>query len=197
MSHWLTRYLLTLPPPAARPHHAGLDQAAVLVPLVKRQDGWYLLLTRRAATLRHHGGQVSFPGGRRDSADASLIATALRETHEELGIAPALVSVQGKLPALPTVSRFWVQPVLACVSHTYHPTPNPGEVARVFEVPLSFLLNPAHYRQKVVIRQGKRHPIWFIPWQDELIWGATAAMIQQLACRLDAERWHSIKIEQV
>lgn len=189
----LTRYLLTLPAAPGAAHRADLDQAAVLLPLVLREDGWQLLLTRRARHLRHHAGQVSFPGGRRDPEDESLIATALRETEEELGIAPSRLTVLGHLPPLPTVSRFWVQPVVALLNADYVATPNPHEVERAFEVPLSFLLTPSHHEGWTLERHGQRHTIWFIPWQQELIWGATAAIIRQLAGQLAPQHFSNAK----
>ncbi|MFM5464298.1 CoA pyrophosphatase [Aeromonas simiae] len=186
----LTRFLLTLPPEAAALPRTGLDQAAVLLPLVERDSGLHLLLTRRSSQLRHHGGQVSLPGGRRDPGDESLIATALRETREELGIAARQLQILGCLPPRPTVSRFWVQPVIGLLDPNYVATPNPDEVARVFEVPLGCLLDPRHYHAWTFPREGRAHTVWFLPWQDELIWGATAAIIRQLAEQTTGWRQH-------
>lgn len=177
----LTRFLLQRPAPAHRLTVAGLKPAAVLLPLVERADGLQLLLTRRSPHLRHHAGQISFPGGRQDPDDRDLIHTALRETQEELGIAPAQIEIIGTLSPLNTVSQYEVLPVLGLVAADYQLTLSRDEVAQAFEVPLNHLLDPHHHIALTIPRADHRHTIYWIPWQDHFIWGATASMIRQLS----------------
>lgn len=176
----LTRFLLQRPAPAHRLMLAGLKPAAVLLPLVERPAGLQLLLTRRSTRLRHHPGQISFPGGRQDPEDESLIHTALRETHEELGIPAAQIRVIGSLTPLNTISLYDVLPVLAMVDADYRLTLSSDEVEQAFEVPLSHVLDPAHHIALTLPRAGRSHTIYWIPWQHSFIWGATASMIRQL-----------------
>lgn len=176
----LTRFLLQRPAPAHRLMLAGLKPAAVLLLLVERPAGLQLLLTRRSTRLRHHPGQISFPGGRQDPEDESLIHTALRETHEELGIPAAQIRVIGSLTPLNTISLYDVLPVLAMVDADYRLTLSPDEVEQAFEVPLSHVLDPAHHIALTLPRAGRSHTIYWIPWQHSFIWGATASMIRQL-----------------
>ena len=156
-------------------------QAAVLVPIVQR-DRPTVLLTERTANLSTHKGQVAFPGGRRDPQDADAAATALRETHEEVGLESGSVEVLGQLPIYETGSAFIVTPVVALVRPDFVLAPNPHEVADVFEVPLDFLLNPAHHERHVFEWQGLRREWFAMPYQDGVhqryIWGATAAMLR-------------------
>ena len=183
----LTRFLLQRPAPAHRLMLAGLKPAAVLIPLVERPQGLHLLLTRRSPTLRHHPGQISFPGGRQDPEDESLIHTALRETHEELGIPASQIRVIGSLTPLNTISLYDVLPVLAMIDPGYRLALSPDEVEQAFEVPLSHVLDPAHHIALTLPRAGKRHTIYWIPWQHSFIWGATASMIRQLAQHLSGQ----------
>ncbi len=180
----LTRFLLQCPAPAHRLTEAGLKPAAVLLPLVARADGLQLLLTRRSPYLRHHAGQISFPGGRQDPDDRDLIHTALRETQEELGIAPAQIEIIGTLSSLNTVSQYEVLPVLGLVAADYQLTLSQDEVEHAFEVPLTHLLDRRHHIALTIPRGGKQHTIYWIPWQQHFIWGATASMINQLAQHL-------------
>ncbi|UNU88045.1 CoA pyrophosphatase [Aeromonas dhakensis] len=180
----LTRFLLQRPTPAHRLTVAGLKPAAVLLPLVERADGLQLLLTRRSPHLRHHAGQISFPGGRQDPDDQDLIHTALRETQEELGIVPAQIEVLGTLAPLNTVSQYDVLPVLGLVAADYQLTLSRDEVDQAFEVPLNHLLDPRHHIALTIPRADHLHTIYWIPWQDHFIWGATASMIRQLSRQL-------------
>lgn len=180
----LTRFLLQRPAPAHRLMLAGLKPAAVLLPLVERPQGLQLLLTRRSAQLRHHPGQISFPGGRQDPEDESLIQTALRETREELGIPASQIRVIGSLTPLNTISLYDVLPVLAMVDANYQLTLSPDEVEQAFEVPLSHVLNPVNHIALTIPRAGRSHTIYWIPWQQSFIWGATASMIRQLSQHL-------------
>jgi 8-oxo-dGTP pyrophosphatase MutT (NUDIX family) len=162
-----------------------LTPAAVLVPLVLRPDVLTVLLTERTASLRQHAGQVSFPGGRRDAADADLTATALREAEEEVGITAAHIEVIGAMPAYHTVTHYAVTPVVALVQPSFNLQAHAGEVAHAFEVPLAFLMNPAHHQRHSFEFAGQRRDFLSMPWTDadgreHFIWGATAAMIRNL-----------------
>lgn len=156
-------------------------QAAVLVPLLMR-DEITVLLTQRTAHLSTHSGQVAFPGGRRDPEDRNVMATALREAQEEIGLHAQDVEVLGTLPIYETGTAFKVTPVVALVQPQTHWQPNPDEVADVFEVPLSFLLNPANHRRHRLQWQGHMREWFAMPYQDgpqeRYIWGATAGMLR-------------------
>lgn len=158
-----------------------LAQAAVLLPIVLRQEPT-VLLTQRTPHLSSHSGQVAFPGGRVDPEDASLVHTALREAQEEVGLPPDVVEVLGLLPTYITGSAFAVSPVVALVRPPGQLQPNPHEVAEVFEVPLAFLLNPAHHRRHVYESGGIRREWFSMPYEygskSYYIWGATAGMLR-------------------
>lgn len=166
------------PPSAALPP-ADLAPAAVLVPLVLRADGLTVLLTRRSRHLRHHPGQISFPGGRIDAADASPEAAALREADEEIGLAAERVEVLGRLPDFATGTGFLISPVVALVHPPLALSASPSEVDEIFEAPLAFLLNRRnHLRHEFA---GEKRHYWSIPWQGYPIWGATAAVLRTLS----------------
>lgn len=154
--------------------------AAVLVPIINRPSGLTVLLTQRTAHLRDHAGQVSFPGGRCEAADVSPVATALRESHEEVGVEPAQVEVLATLPDYFTSTGYRITPVVGLVSPPLNLRLDDFEVAEVFEPPLSFLLDPASYRQHPLERDGVVHHYWAAPWQGYFIWGATAGMLVNL-----------------
>lgn len=160
--------------------------ASVLVPLVQREDGLRVLLTQRTAHLHDHAGQISFPGGRVEDDDHDAVATALRETEEEVGLARRHIEVLGTLPTYTTVTRFVVTPVVALVTPPFSLVLDSFEVAEAFEVPLTFLMNPAHHRRHEVDLSGVRRHFLSMPWQPPereqayFIWGATAAMLRNL-----------------
>ena len=154
--------------------------AAVLVPLVNRSAGLQVLLTQRSAALPDHPGQISFPGGRVETGDASLAATALREASEEVGLPSSRVSILGHLPEYETVTGYRVTPVIGWVEPPFAVTPDPVEVADVFEVPLAFLLDPAHQQRHFRMIGTRRRDYWAIPYGERYIWGATAAMLLML-----------------
>lgn len=155
--------------------------ASVLLAIVQREQPM-VLLTERTAHLSTHSGQIAFPGGRADPEDASPAGTALREAHEEVGLEREFVEVLGTLPTYVTGSSFIITPVVALVHPDCVLRPNPYEVADLFEVPLAFVLNPAHHRRHVFDRDGVRREWFSMPYQDgsknRFIWGATAGMLR-------------------
>jgi 8-oxo-dGTP pyrophosphatase MutT (NUDIX family) len=160
--------------------------AAVLLPLVQRAE-LMVLLTQRTAHLNDHPGQISFPGGRTEPDDAHPRATALRETQEEIGLASRHLEVLGELPTYTTGTRFIVTPVVALVQPPFELQADPFEVAEVFEVPLAFLMNPAHHRWHEVDMAGRPRRFLSMPWDGRdaqgqprryFVWGATAAMLR-------------------
>ncbi len=158
--------------------------ASVLIPLVEYQDGMSVILTQRALHLKHHPGQISFPGGGVEDSDQSIFDTALRETHEEIGIPPEFIDPVGSLSRYRTISGYNIQPVVGFVKQDYPITIDYNEVDSVFEVPLAFLMNRTNHLAHYISRKGERHAIYFIPWQGHLIWGATAALLRNLSYHL-------------
>jgi 8-oxo-dGTP pyrophosphatase MutT (NUDIX family) len=163
--------------------------AAVLVGLVQRDDGLSVLLTRRTEHLREHAGQVSFPGGRVEAADADAIDAALRETEEEIGLPRSHIEVIGQLPVYTTITNFVVTPVVALIEPPFTLALDPFEVAEAFEVPLPFLMTPAHHQRHQIELNGRRRQFLSMPWDGQgsdgvsrrfFIWGATAAMLRNL-----------------
>jgi 8-oxo-dGTP pyrophosphatase MutT (NUDIX family) len=161
-----------------------LTPAAVLFPIVLRDNGQTVLLTQRTAHLRDHAGQISFPGGRVEAEDESPIHTALRETEEEIGLAREHVEVLGFLPEYRTGTGFRVTPVVALVTPPFELALDPFEVAEAFEVPLSFLLDPANHKRHSLHYRGALRHFFAMPYGDYFIWGATAGMIRSLTERL-------------
>ena len=161
--------------------------AAVLVPLLEVDGAPHLLYTRRAATLPHHQGQVSFPGGRRHAEDADLTATALREAHEEVGVAPGDVEVLGTLDDHETMgSRFVITPVVGRVPWPYPLRPCPREVDAVFTVPLATLAAPDGEREELWDFDGARVPVRLFPVDGHVIWGATHRITRNLLDVMEA-----------
>lgn len=163
---------------------AALRPASVLVPIVDRGAEPAVLLTVRSGSLRRHAGQVSFPGGRVDPDDRDAAGTALREAHEEVALHPRHVRVIGYLDDYPTVTGFRVTPVVGIVSAEAVFRPDRVEVDEVFEVPLSFVLDPDNYRQGELEREGMRLPYWGLRHDGRLIWGATAAMLRDMMLKV-------------
>lgn len=162
--------------------------ASVLIPIVLREEGPTLLLTQRTTHLHDHAGQVSFPGGRVDPVDSSLIDTALRETEEEVGLHRRHIEVIGTLPDYFTGTGYCVTPVVAIVQPPFDLRADPFEVAEIFEVPLAFLMDGQHHqRRSADFPAFGRRTFYTIPYQRFFIWGATAGMLRNLYHFLRAE----------
>lgn len=159
-----------------------LRPAAVLVGVVQGPRRAEVILTKRASHLKHHPGQISFPGGKQEEGDASLEAAALREAQEEVGLAPHLVRVIGRLPCHETVTGFEITPILAEVAQ-FSPNPDPGEVEEVFTVPLAHLLDVSRYHIERRLWRGQWRSYYAAPWGPYYIWGATARILRGLAER--------------
>lgn len=165
-----------------------LRPAAVLVGLSERSDGWHLLLTKRSSKLRHHPGQIAFPGGRIDPEDTSPEAAAAREAYEEVGLDAGLVRAMGRLASHETVTNFDVVPVVAEITGPFEPIAEDGEVAEIFTVPLEHVTDPARFRVEGRRWQGRRRYYYTVPFGPYYIWGATARILKGLADRVDACR---------
>ncbi len=166
--------------PALAPKDRTLRAAAVLVGLMPGRSGVDVILTKRASHLKHHPGQIAFPGGKQEDGDASLEATALREAQEEIGLPASNVRLLGRLSAHETVTGFQMTPILAEVAQ-FSPNPDSGEVEEVFTVPLSHLLNPASYAIERRQWRGQWRAYYAVPWGPYCIWGATARILRGLA----------------
>jgi 8-oxo-dGTP pyrophosphatase MutT (NUDIX family) len=160
---------------------AALRAAAVLVPLVDRSEGLSVLLTQRTAHLAYHAGQIAFPGGRVEERDCDEIATALRETEEEIGLSRIHIEPVGRLDRYITRTGFTVTPVVALVEPPFTLTLAPDEVADAFEVPLSFILDPTNRQRDSYEFQGVQRHFYVFRFGDRNIWGATAGMLVNLA----------------
>lgn len=165
---------------------AGLRPAAVLVPLIERAEGPRVILTRRAALLKHHPGQVAFPGGKQEADDASALAAALRESEEEIGLPSGAVTVLGALCPHVTVTGFTVSPFVGVVAPKFRPILARAEVDEIFEVPLSFALDLANFQIHGRRWQGHLRRYYALPYGPHYIWGATARMLRGLAERMQA-----------
>lgn len=158
-----------------------LVPAAVLVPVVLRDQEPTVLLTLRTSHLRDHAGQISFPGGRTERDDDSAEETALREAEEEVGLHRRHVQIIGRLPPFLTITGFVVTPVIGLIKPPFELKRDDFEVAEVFETPLAFLMDQENHVRHEVMHQGKLHHYWSMPWQGYNIWGATAGMLRQLS----------------
>jgi 8-oxo-dGTP pyrophosphatase MutT (NUDIX family) len=158
----------------------GLIRAAVLIPLFKKDGEYYVLLTRRTDKVRHHKGQISFPGGRQDQGE-DLLATALREAKEEMGIAEKDVRILGELDDMCTISSdFCIAPFVGLIPHPYPFRINRHEIEEIIEVPLSVFLDETKFREEVRSRNGELVPVFFYQHDEHTIWGATARILKQL-----------------
>lgn len=195
LASWLLPALHSLAePPAERPWNLheldGLplplqaSPAAVLVGIIPRPTGAGVLLTRRNERMRQHAGQVSFPGGRIEPADASPAAAALREAHEEVGLDAGQARALGYLDPLLTITGYRVLPLLALIDPGFVARPDPSEVAEVFEVPLSLLLDPASLEQVELRFGGLSRHVFQYRYEQQRIWGVTASILFNLRQRL-------------
>ncbi len=168
-------------------HPTSLRSAAVLIALVESENGGELqvLLTKRASHLKHHPSQVSFPGGKVEPEDKSLIDTALREAFEEIGLSRKAVTVAGQLPPYQTISGFQVTPIIAIVASSQIYQMDKNEVAEIFQVPLQHFLTTNDHHVFVAHKGGKQHNVHFLPYKHYNIWGATAVMLKDLVTHIN------------
>lgn len=167
-----------LNPETVLPAGRKLRPAGVLAPIVQHSDGLYLLLTKRSSALKHHPGQIAFPGGKQDDTDTDVTAAALREAHEEIGLPADHVDVLGTLPAHETVTGFIVTPVIGLITRDFTITPEKGEVAEVFSVPLAHVLDETNYVIESRHWRGAVRSYFAVPYGPYYIWGATARMLR-------------------
>lgn len=163
-----------------------LRPAGVLIAVMDTTTGPEVILTKRSSALKHHPGQIAFPGGKQDEGDDDVIAAALREAREEVGLHPEQVTVLGTLPRHETVTSFTVTPVLARVTGVFTPVPEPGEVAEIFTVPLAHVTDPAKFSVQSRRWRGVRRHYYTVPFGPYYIWGATARILRGLAERMAA-----------
>lgn len=167
-----------LNPDTVLPVGRVLRPAGVLAPIIETDRGLNLLLTKRSAVLKHHPGQIAFPGGKQEESDADAIAAALREAHEEIGLPPDCVEVLGTLPPHETVTSFNITPVIGFVTKPFTIIADPGEVDEVFAVPLDHVLNPDNYLVQSRRWRGQMRHYFVVPYGPYYIWGATARMLR-------------------
>ena len=167
-----------LNPDFKKPTDGVLRPAGVLAPVIIRDGVAELILTKRSSALKHHPGQIAFPGGKQDENDDDVVAAALREAHEEIGLPPNLVDVLGTLPTHETVTGFQVTPVIGLVREEFVITPEPGEVEEVFFVPLSHVLKEANFSVQSRRWRGQMRSYYAVPYGPYYIWGATARMLR-------------------
>ncbi|MEH7828698.1 CoA pyrophosphatase [Gemmobacter denitrificans] len=173
-----------LNPEVVLPPGRVLRPASVLVAVCEGKGGPSVLLTKRASGLKHHPGQIAFPGGKIDAGDGSPEAAALREAQEEVGLNPALVTLIGRLPAHETVTGYTVTPVLGHIETCFDTRAEAGEVEEVFRVPLAHLAQPVNFRVERRMWRGQWRRYYAVPYGPYYIWGATARMLRALAERL-------------
>ena len=157
--------------------------AAVLVGLQQQAAGWHVVMTRRAGHLAHHAGQISFPGGKVDATDTSLVATALREAQEEIALTPGSVTILGALDIVASPVGFVVQPVVGLIAPESDFVAAPDEVDEVLVLPLADIVDTARHRRESYLREGVRREVWVIDHADHYLWGLSASILVDLAGR--------------
>lgn len=175
-----------LNPDVVLPAGRKLRPAGVLVPVIETSDGAEVLLTKRSSRLKHHPGQIAFPGGKQDDGDADVTAAALREAEEEVGLPRGHVEVLGKLPTHETVTGFLMTPVIGWIDRDFDIRPEPGEVAEVFRVPLAHVTDAGLFTVQSRRWRGTRRHYYTVPFGPYYIWGATARVLRGLAQRMEA-----------
>ncbi len=170
-----------LNPDTVLPEGRKLRPAGVLVPILLGGAGPRVILTKRSSALKHHPGQIAFPGGKQDEGDADVTAAALREAHEEIGLDPGNVQVLGAMPTHETVTGFRVTPVIGYVTGRFDPVPEAGEVDEVFEVPLAHVMGCGNFRIEARYWRGSLRRYYVVPFGPYYIWGATARILRGIA----------------
>ncbi len=155
--------------------------AAVLVAMIEREHGLIVLLTQRTAHLHDHAGQIALPGGRIEPTDPDPVFAALREAQEEIGLPPGNVDVIGRLDTYITGTGFEITPIVGLVRAPFTPLLDEFEVAELFEVPLAFIIDPANHKRQSRELRGRMRSFFVLPYHDRYIWGATAAILVNLA----------------
>ncbi|WP_245866434.1 CoA pyrophosphatase [Oceaniglobus roseus] len=173
-----------LNPATVLPEGRKLRGAGVLAGILDGDAGPQLVLTKRSSVLKHHPGQIAFPGGKVEPIDPDATAAALREAQEEIGLDPANVEVLGTLPPHETVTGFTITPVIALIRAEFTAVAEPGEVAEVFRVPLAHVTDPANYMVQSRHWRGTRRHYYTVPYGPYYIWGATARILRGLAARM-------------
>jgi 8-oxo-dGTP pyrophosphatase MutT (NUDIX family) len=173
-----------LNPDVVLPENRILRPAGVLIGLVDGVDGLDVILTKRSSRLKHHPGQIAFPGGKQEESDADVIAAALREAEEEVGLPQHAVEILGTLPPHETITNFLMTPVVALVKGPFLAIPEPGEVDEVFAVPLAHVCDPAQFSVQFRRWRGMRRSYFTVPYGPYYIWGATARVLRGLADRM-------------
>lgn len=169
--------------PGTTPPDRKLTPAGVLVACLGPETAPRLILTKRSSHLKHHPGQIAFPGGKVDPGDDGPVGAALREAEEEIALPRASVEILGELPAHQTVTGYHVTPVLGWIRDEFQPIPEPGEVDEIFTVPLTHILNPANYLIQSRLWLGAPRHYYTVPYGPYYIWGATARILRGIAER--------------
>lgn len=173
-----------LNPGTVLPEGRKLRPAGVLVAVSLADREPRVILTKRSSALKHHPGQIAFPGGKQDETDADVTAAALREAREEIGLPDGVAEVLGHMPEHETVTSFRVTPVIAILRDDFRVVPEPGEVDEVFSVPLDHVMRPENYLVEHRRWRGQRRYYFTVPYGPYYIWGATARMLRALADRM-------------
>ncbi|NMP33190.1 CoA pyrophosphatase [Thalassotalea sp. M1531] len=163
----------------------SVKEAAVLIPLIEVNRQLSVILTRRATHLKHHAGQISFPGGKVEPSDLSATDTALREAEEEIGLVQAHVQTLGQLKPYHTITGYNVIPIVGLVDNQTSFNIDENEVAEMFTVPLSHFIDKDNHTKVATYHKGNKHHVYFMPYQNHNIWGATAAMLADLVAHID------------